>query len=394
MVLGALVDCGAGLPDVQVMVDAVLPQTVRLTATEVLRAGFRSCKVDVEVLVPDQPHRQWRDIRDAIEQADLPDPVRATVLRTFGQLASAEARVHGSSPQEVHFHEVGAWDSIADVVGVCAALHLLGVASVSAGPIAVGSGRMRATHGDLAVPAPAVLELASGWQVHAGGTGELATPTGVALVRSLAEVCEPLPRMLVECTGVGAGTRDVPDRANVVRVVLGTRTEVGGAPSTEQLHVLEANIDDLDPRIWPDVLGRLMDAGAADVWLTPILMKKGRPAHTLSILCQEADRSRLRDLAFTLTSTFGIREYAVGRVALERSWRPVSVAGTVVRVKVSLDGEGRILHATPELDDATAAATGSGQPLRQVLEEAAAAAAAAGLRPGSMLPPSEPNGPA
>jgi uncharacterized protein (DUF111 family) len=240
----------------------------------------------------------------------------------------------------------------------------------------------------MAVPVPAVLELSSGWDVFAGGTGELATPTGLALVRSLAGTCEPLPRMTVEATGLGAGTKDFADRANVVRVVVGTRQ--GASPDAlpvRRLTVLEANVDDLDPRIWPDVLTRLLEAGAADAWLTPILMKKGRPAHTLSVLCHDADRARLRELTFTLTSTFGIREHAVDRVALERDWRSVEVAGEAVRVKVSLDGEGRIRHATPELDDASAVSRTTGLPLRRVLDEAGSAAEALGLTPGSPLPP-------
>ncbi len=386
MLLGALVDLGVELSAIQAMVDSVLPETVRLTATQVVRAGLRACKVEVEVLVEDQPHRRWKDIRELVERADLPASVRGDALRVFSSLAVAEGRVHGVEPDEVHLHEVGAWDSVADVVGVCAALHLLDVASTSAGPIALGSGQIRAAHGDLVVPVPAVLELSKGWEVCAGGTGELATPTGVALVRTLAETCEPLPGLQLEATGVGAGSKDPADRANVVRIVLGAR--VGpSAHVPERLRVLEANVDDLDPRVWPDVLARLMDADAADAWLTPVLMKKGRPAHTLSVLCRGDDVATFRDLVFTLTSTFGIREYAVDRVALQRDWRPVTVSGEVVRVKVSLDGARRIQHATPELDDAAAAAHRTGLPLRRVLDEARYAADAADLRPGAVLPP-------
>ncbi len=283
MLLGALVDLGADLPSIAALVDAALPDTVRLTSTEVDRAGLRSCKVEVGVVPGDHPHRSWADIRTSIGGADLPAPVRHSALAAFARLAAAEARVHGIPSEDVHFHEVGAWDSIADVVGVCAALHLLDVRSVSASPIALGSGRTGTAHGDLPVPVPAVLELSSGWQVFAGGTGELATPTGVALIRALTDTCETLPRLRVEAVGVGAGTKDFADRANVVRVVLGTLVEGLDRPPAERLHVLECNVDDLDPRVWPDVLARLLEAGAADAWLTPILMKKGRPPHTLSV---------------------------------------------------------------------------------------------------------------
>ncbi len=368
-------------------VDAVLPDAVRLVATAVVRAEQRACKVDIEVVADDHPHRTWKDIRTLVEAAELPAPVRTNALEAFARLADAESRVHGIPAEDVHFHEVGAWDSVADVVGVCVALHLLGITSVSASPVALGSGRVRAAHGHLPVPVPAVLELSSGWEVFAGGTGELATPTGLALVRALTDTCETLPRMRVEAVGVGAGTKDPPGRANVVRVVMGTLSDGTSGSPTERLHVLECNVDDLDPRVWPDVLARLLDAGAADAWLTPVLMKKGRPAHTLSVLCHPADRAVLRSLVLTLTTTFGVREHVVDRVALRREWRAVDVAGHPVRIKVSLDDDGRIQHATPELDDAAAAAAGGGLALRQVLDEAGASARAAGLVTGAALPP-------
>lgn len=389
MLLGALVDAGAPLSVVRDAVDAVVPGVVRVTAHEVTRAGQRGTKVDVTPLAADQPHRRWSDIQELIAHAPLEPSVATSAQRIFETLAAAEGRVHGVDPARVHFHEVGAWDSIADVVGVCAALHWHGVRSVSAGPIAVGSGRVTGAHGDLPVPVPAVLELGTGWELLAGGTGELATPTGVAIVRALATTCEFLPPMRVSATGVGAGTRDIPGRANVVRVCIGERIEAAGQAVTEQLWVLEANVDDLDPRVWPTVLTDLIGAGAADAWLTPILMKKGRPAHTLSVLCSADDRSRLRDLVHSLTSTFGSRSYAVDRVALQRDWRTVETHGQSVRIKVSLDASNRILHATPEFEDAVAAAGRANVSVRQLLDDAAAAAAARGLHVGALLPPAD-----
>jgi pyridinium-3,5-bisthiocarboxylic acid mononucleotide nickel chelatase len=388
MLLGALLDAGAPLSSVQAAVDAAVPDTVGLQVSPVTRAGLRASKLEVELLAEQLPQRRWSDIAAMLAGAGLAAPVRDMALSVFDALARAEARVHGVPAAEVHFHEVGAWDSIADVVGVCAALHSLGVTSVSAGPVSLGSGRVRTAHGDLPVPVPAVLELSTGWQVTSGGQGELATPTGMALVRALASVCQPLPELVVTGVGVGAGTQDTVGHANVVRAVIGQRTPADAVEGTrERLCVLEANIDDMDPRVWPHTLNELLHHGAADAWLTPILMKKGRPAHTLSVLCADNLRDLLRQLVLELTSTFGVREYAVDRVALQRDWRPVQVRGSDVRIKVSLDGSGRIMHATPEFDDVAALAAALRAPVRQVLEESAAAADAAGLKPGFPLAP-------
>lgn len=395
MLLAALVDAGAPLAEVQAAVDAVLPDTVRLSAQEVSRAGLRAARVVVEVTQPDQPSRTWADIRELVSEADLPPVTGARALEAFRVLAEAESRTHGIAPADVHFHEVGAWDSIADVVGTCAAVSLLDVDSVSASPVALGAGRTVTAHGELPVPVPAVLELSKGWSVLAGGDGELATPTGMALLRSLATSCEPLPVVELEAVGVGAGGKDTPGRANVVRAVVGDLAQAGVVPvhphvrlggAGEELVVLEANVDDLDPRVWPEVLAAVMSAGAADAWLTPILMKKGRPAHTLSVLCRPGERDRIRDLVLSTTSTFGVREHAVGRVALHRDWRTVTVHGSSVRVKVSLAVDGTVRHATPEFEDAAAVARQAGMPVRQVLDDAAAEARCAGIVPGAVLP--------
>ena len=387
MLLGALLDAGASLDSVTAAVSAVVPGEVAVRTSTVARAGLRALKADVSSRLDDHPHRSWADIRTLLESAGLPPDVREKALTVFARLAQAEGHVHGINPDDVHFHEVGSWDSIADIVGVCAALTDLGVARVTAGPLAVGSGRVRAAHGDLPVPPPAVLELARGWQVLAGGEGELATPTGTALVTTLAQECGPLPPLEITAVGIGAGGRDVAGRANVVRVVVGT--PVVDAPTTSWMWVLETNVDDLDPRLWPTVLAALLAAGAADAWLVPILMKKGRPAHTLCVLARDPEREALRDAVFALTSTLGVREHPVSRVALERAWRNVAVRGGTVQVKVGLRA-GRIVTATPEFDDAAALARTRGVPVGQVLDEATAAAGTAGLRPGARWPDAPP----
>ncbi|MEU0369019.1 nickel pincer cofactor biosynthesis protein LarC [Streptomyces sp. NPDC006283] len=387
MLLGALLDAGASLDVAQAAVDAVAPSSVRLTRTEVVRCGMRAVKAGVEVLAEDQPHRTWRTIRGLLSSAELAAPVRAAALAVFERLARAEARVHGVPADEVHFHEVGAWDSIADVVGVCAALHDLGVTRLTAGAVAVGSGRVRTAHGEIPVPVPAVLELAAGREIFGGGSGELATPTGMALVTALTEVSAGLPRMCVEASGVGAGTKDTPRRPNVVRVVVGTDAREPGHHCADiaQAVVLEANVDDLDPRVWPGVLASLLAAGASDAWLVPILMKKGRPAHTLRVLAPTERAGAVRELVLRETSTIGVRESEVLKTALQRMWVPVPVLGGTVPVKVAHRG-GLVMQATPEFDDVAALAAELALPVRTVLDAAVAGAVAAGLVSGATVP--------
>lgn len=386
MLLAALVDAGAPLATVLTAVNAVAPEPIEMASAQVQRGGLRATKVDVRPVPEEQAHRGWREIQGLLEHADLSVQVRDRAQRVFLRLAEAEARVHGIQASDVQFHEAGGWDSIADVVGVCAALDCLGVASMSCSAVALGSGRVRVAHGELPVPVPAVLELSSGWRVFSGGEGELATPTGMALLTALSgESCD-LPAMSVRRVGVGAGTRDVPGHPNVVRVVLGDRTDLPAEPDGSQvMSVLETNIDDMDPRLWPTVLASLLDAGAADAWLVPIVMKKGRPAHTLAVLTSAGNRDLLRGLIFELTSTIGVREVPVSRVALGRTWVPVLVAGDRVRIKVAHRG-GEVVHATPEFDDAAEIAAARSIPVRRVLEEAIAAAQREGLVPGSRVP--------
>jgi uncharacterized protein (DUF111 family) len=241
----------------------------------------------------------------------------------------------------------------------------------------------------LPVPAPAVLELVRGWDVAASApdAGELATPTGVALATTLASASGGLPSMTVAEVGVGAGTRDVPHRPNVVRLVVGESVGQSGEfvePDRSAL-VLETNVDDLDPRVWPDVLARLLEAGALDAWLTPILAKKGRPAHTLHVLARPGDEDALTDVVLTHTSTLGVRRMPVARTVLDRAWAAVEVLGRPVRVKVGFRG-GRILQATPEYEDAAGVARAGGVPVEQVLTLAAAAAVGVGLAAGEPWP--------
>jgi uncharacterized protein (TIGR00299 family) protein len=393
MLLGALVDAGVPLADLQAAVDAVLPGAVRLTAAEVRRAGQRAIKVDVEVLVADPPHRTWATIRELLTGSTSPAAVRDRALAVFERLAIAEGRVHGIDPADVHFHEVGALDAIADVVGVCAGFVALGLDPLTVSRVSVGSGRIGVDHGNLPVPAPAVLALSVGWPVQAGGTGELATPTGMALVTTLAAASSDLPALTPVAIGIGAGTRDTHGRPNVVRLIVGAAETVeaggvlGGGPVIEDLVLLECNVDDLDPRLWPDLLTRLLASGANDAWLTPILMKKGRPAHILAVLGGPSEVDQLRTEIFAHSTTLGIRESAARRYSLPRTSRVVTTSGGPVRIKLGLL-DGRIVRATPEFEDVKAAAGAAGErPVADLMAEAIATAHAAGLVPGAQVPP-------
>jgi uncharacterized protein (TIGR00299 family) protein len=302
--------------------------------------------------------------------ADLAPGVRDGALAVFERLAVAEGRVHRVDPGEVHFHEVGALDALADVVGVLAGFVHLGLERLSASPVALGSGSARGAHGVVPIPGPAVLELLRGVPVVAGAVpAEMCTPTGAALVAHLVDEWTTLPPMRVQRVGTGAGGRDPAEQPNVVRLVLGD----AGPSAPPSSVVLEANVDDLDPRLWPGVLDALFAAGAADAWLTPILMKKGRPAHTVSVLCGSDQLSAVQAVMFATTSTIGLRIVPVGKLALERRTGSVAVLGGQVGVKIAVHG-GRVVNVSVEYEDVAALARDRALPVKEVLRAATAAA--------------------
>lgn len=492
MLLAALVDAGADLAGVQQVLDALVPDSVRFLRSDVDRGGQRAVKVDVEVLVDDPPHRTWASIRDLLEEArgrDVPERTIDLALAVFGRLAEAEGATHGVPADEVHFHEVGALDSLADVIGACEAWRQLGIEEATGSVLAVGSGRIRAAHGDIPVPVPAVARLALGWPTIAGeilpprghahshshdhahdhphshdpvpvpdsdaalpahaqggphehggrrvpsgvapGIGELATPTGVALLRGLAATAGPQPMIATEALGVGAGTKDTPGRPNVVRVLVGRpftpEPHAAGRPSTAlpttaprstapqvtapspadpaaadpapapstlaanelaaddlppDAHAtptsalqLEANVDDLDPRLWPRVLEELLDAGALDAWLVPISMKHGRPAVTIHALIREGSEGPAAALLMDRTGTLGVRMHRVDRVIRTREFTEVEVRGQRIAVKIARDQHGTVVRREPEFRDVAAAARVLGISERTMLDLAKEAAA-------------------
>ncbi len=379
MLLAALHDLGVPAAVMADAARAVAP--VEVTFEREVRHGFAVGRAHVRGLEDDVPHRTWADVRGLLDAADLDERVGALAHKAFGRLADAEGAVHGTSADAVHFHEVGAHDAIGDIVGVCAGFAWLG-GRVVVGPIALGGGTARSAHGEIPVPGPAVVRLleASGAPAHGGPVDvELCTPTGAALLTTLADAYGPMPTMTLEASGAGAGSRVLPGRVGALRLLRGT--VAAGEPSSgaerSAALVLETNVDDLDPRLWPHVLAALLDAGASDAWLSPILMKKGRPAHTLQVLCADepALRQRLERAVFTQTSAIGLRATAVTKTALERREETVDVGGQAVRVKVAL-ADGAVVNAQPEHDDVAAAADALGLPLKVVLARAAAAATA------------------
>jgi hypothetical protein len=308
-------------------------------------------------------HRHLSQILEIIGNAQLSERAKRNAEAIFRRLGAAEAEVHQVPIEKVHFHEVGAADSIADIVGACVGFDALGVDAVVCSPVNVGSGTVQTEHGVLPIPAPATARLLENAPVYVRGPAvELTTPTGAAVATTLASRFGALPPMKIARTGYGAGCRDFSEHANVLRVILG---EPIGVPEALEVSVMEANIDDLNPQVLAYAAERLMEAGALDVALQPLVMKKGRPGHLLRVIARPEDREVLAQLIFAETSTLGLRIYSAERRVQERACVEVSTPYGTVRVKVS--GEGSY---TPEYEDCRKLARASGVPLKEVLAAA------------------------
>jgi pyridinium-3,5-bisthiocarboxylic acid mononucleotide nickel chelatase len=387
MALGALLDAGGGLGALRAGLGGLDLDPFELEVSSVERGGIGATRVEVRT-GPAGADRPWREVRALLGAAALPEPVRARALATFERLAEAEGRVHRLPPDQVVFHEVGAVDAVVDVVGTALLLHDLGVSEIWASPVATGSGRTRGLHGTLPVPAPAVLELLRGVPLHAGGVPvELTTPTGAAILAAGVAGFGELPPLRVARVGYGAGGRQLDELPNVLRVILGERAREEGRGGDGGL-VLEANLDDMLPELVPWVMERLFDAGAADVWLTPVQMKKGRPGMVLSVLCPPGTDAAARAVLWRETSTLGVRGTPVRKWMLERRLVEVELLGGKVRVKLGLEG-GRVVNVAPEFADCSRLAEVSGRPLKEVMARAQAAALAEldALAPGRAAGP-------
>ena len=377
MLLAALVDAGADLDEIRAGLSRLRIEDVRLSEHVVRRHGLRARQV--AVTAPDTRNaRHLGDIVELIEAAALPPGVERFATAVFDRLATAEAAVHGIEPARVHFHEVGALDAIVDVVGCALGLESLGLldATVTVSPIAVGGGTVTAAHGRLPVPPPAVLALlvdaAAPVAAH-HAERELCTPTGAALLVTLADEYGPMPACVPVAVGVGAGTADPPGHANVVRVVISE--DRGRAPAwvRTSMTIVETTVDDLDPRLWPEVLATLRGAGAADAWCAPLTAQKGRPGVLLTAVTADDRVDGVCAAIFAHTSTLGVRLFPVERRALPRDSVTVDYRGLPVSVKRGyLDGV--LVTAQPEYEEAEAAAKAAGHPVRRVLDEVRAAA--------------------
>jgi uncharacterized protein (TIGR00299 family) protein len=363
MLLGALLDAGA-----QVDLSGLDVEGLELEIGSAERHGITAKTVTVKG-APGQPHRHWSSIRTQIDAAGLAERPRQRAQKAFEKLAHAEGRIHGIAPEQVHFHEVGAVDAIGEVVGVALALESLNIDRVICSPLPVGRGFVDAAHGRLPLPAPATLALLEGAPVYGVEIElELVTPTGAALVASLAESYGPIPRMTLTGSGYGAGTRDLKALPNVVRVMIGS-----DVPAASTVSLIEANLDDMIPELAPDAAAAAFEAGALDVWTAPVQMKRGRPGFVMSALTRPETERAVAEAMLRETSTLGVRIAHLDRVELDRESFTVEIAGEPVRIKVGkLDG--KIVNLAPEHADCERAARISGQPVKVVWAQALAAA--------------------
>lgn len=371
MILGALLDAGLSKADLKEQLSHLRLPGFDLRSQRVLKQGFSAVKVDV-LVADDLPERRLPEIKAIVEESDLVDEIKTQAIHIFDRLGEAEAQIHGIPRDQVHLHELGGLDTIVDVVGTLVGLKALGVGRVFASPVPLGRGFMPGAHGSMPLPAPATLALLKGVPVLGSNLEtELVTPTGAALLSSLVESYGPVPAMTLRSVGYGAGGRDLPI-PNVLRLLVGELAAPSSA-SYETLVSLETNIDDLNPQVYGHVMTRLFEAGALDVTLAALQMKKNRPGTQLWVLCKPEDADALVKILFAETSTLGVRRQRVERLSLARSTETVKTPYGPVRVKISrLDG-GEI-KITPEYEDCRRLAQEKQVPLREIVQAAEFAA--------------------
>ncbi len=372
MTVGALLDAGVDFALIQQEVGKLDLKGYSLSRRKEKRCGVTGTKFRVKVdPKSEQPHRHLDDILELIERADLDEKVKADATGIFQRLGRAEAKIHRTTVNEVHFHEVGAVDSIIDIVATAVAVNSLGANKFISSPVALGSGSVATEHGVLPLPAPATMELLRGARVYSSHQErELATPTGAAILTYYCREFGGIPDMMVTQIGYGAGSYDDPERPNLLRVVVGETEEVY---LRDSIQVIETNIDDMNPEFYEQVFRRLFEAGALDVYLSPIYMKKTRPATVLTVLAEPKDKRKLISIILDETTTFGLRTYVAEKIMLSRKSIRVKTKYGDVKVKIAFAG-GDIKTIAPEYDDCRRVAQEKGVPVKEVFREALTAA--------------------
>jgi len=368
MLLAALIDAGASESAVRHSLDGLGLPDWRLDIERTSKAGLSARQATVHTN-DTATSRSHGEIKALLARSALAEPVRQRALLAFRILAEAEAKVHDSDPEQVHFHEVGGVDALIDIVGCSAALEDLSPQRISASALVTGRGWIPSAHGELPVPAPAVLEILRGVPLSERGSDELITPTGAAILKAATDSFGSMPPMAVDSIGYGAGSRDLA-WPNIVRVLIGREASQG----EDGAWMVETNIDDMNPELIPNCIEVLIAAGASDAWTSPIVMKKGRPAFTLSVLVRESVKAAVLEVLYRETTTLGVRMQPVTKDELEREWIKVQVLDQEVRVKLGLRGK-KIVSVSPEYEDAIIAARAEGLPLREIYDRAQAEAA-------------------
>jgi pyridinium-3,5-bisthiocarboxylic acid mononucleotide nickel chelatase len=369
MTLGALVDAGCDVERLRGELRGLQVPGWELSSEKVWKNGMAATYVKVKS-ADQQKHRSLGAILEILQKSQLAPLVRERAAAIFQKLGEAEARVHDVPIEKIHFHEVGAVDAIVDIVGACIGFGALGIEHFACSPLNVGGGTTKMAHGILPVPAPATANLLQGKPTYSNGVQkELVTPTGAAIVATLCDTFGPQPAMSVSAIGYGAGTADLEGQPNVVRIMIGEAAEKSVPGFDEEIAVIEANLDDMNPQIYGYFLEKALAAAALDVYTTPVQMKKNRPGTLLTVLCKPEETNALMSLIFAETTTFGARTYRAQRRALPRELVSVTTSFGEVHIKVSRVN-GRILHVAPEYDDCRKLAVEKNVPLQRVIAEA------------------------
>jgi pyridinium-3,5-bisthiocarboxylic acid mononucleotide nickel chelatase len=370
MIAGAMLDAGLDFEFLKSQIATLGLKNLDITVSETRRAGLRA-KHFVPLIKEEHHHRHLGDIKKIINNSKIGEKPKQTAIAIFGRLAQAEAAVHGKDPDDIHFHEVGAMDSIVDIVSAAVGFDALGIEKIYCSALAVGGGQVKAAHGIMPVPAPATAELLKGIPTVGGPIDkELLTPTGAAILTTVAESFGPIPPMTIEATGYGAGTLDSEHVPNVVRLILGRSAEESSA-TTDRVCLIETNIDDSTGEIIANAMDKLLSAGALDVFATPIIMKQTRPAVKLTVICQIADIAKMEEIIFQSGITFGLRRQIVERSKLAREFVTVATRFGNIKIKVGKWAD-RVVNAKPEFADCAKAAQEHNASVKEVMQAAIA----------------------